>query len=425
MKSVRPFITITSYLALSACLSLGFTPSLRAQDEIGRVSPTGTQNGNQTGIQAPTRMIAMTDAQRRAYIPKVGDLIGIEVLHHDELSGNFPVRGDGYVRMPVVKPIAVAGRPIWQIENNLRRELGLVIASPMPKIQLLRRADILVTIGGEVRGTGRKTLLAESRLQDVIADAGGITADKPEWAEAVITRKGRVMAPIVLSNILERVLIDANIELFDGDSVLIRRRPQTQTHVLVSGPGVRNPGWFPIPADRSLISALSAAGGLLPEASLVRGEILRGETKVPVDLTAEGSKLRSIQLTPGDTLYIPVNPFKFAVLGAVNQSGPKAYPENETLTIMRAIALSGGLQTETADLKNATLYRASSNGKDIEQTIKVDLTPLVKKNNLSKDLEIRPGDILNIPTKKAKRSFDIVDALQLLPVLFLFRQTNK
>jgi protein involved in polysaccharide export with SLBB domain len=207
----------------------------------------------------------------------------------------------------------------------------------------------------------------------------------------------------------------------DGDSVLIRRRPIAQTHIYVAGPGVRNPGSFPLSADKSVLSAISAAGGFLPEASLIRGEILRGTDRISVDFTKEGSTLRSVELKPNDTLYIPINPYKFTVNGAVNQVGPKNYPENETLTVMRAIAMSGGVQMETADLKNAKLTRASSDGKNLQGSIKVDLDALIRKNNLSKDIEMRPGDILNIPTKRPKRSFDILDGLQLIPIFLLFR----
>jgi protein involved in polysaccharide export with SLBB domain len=412
MKPVQPLTALAIYTALSSCL---LTPA----------QPASAQQLPQQGAQqGPQRVIAMTDTQRRAYVLNIGDWIGIEVPRHEELSVNAQVQGDGYVRVPGGKPLVAAGRAIWQVEKSLRTELAQRIASPNPKIQLLKRADIIVTIGGEVRNTGRKTLSAESRLQDVIAEAGGITAEKPEWDEAVITRKGRVLPAVVLSNILSNVSIDANLELMDGDSVLIRRRPLTQTHVNVAGPGVRNPGSFPMPADKSVLSAVSAAGGFLPDASLVRGEILRGADKIAVDLTKEGSTLRSVELLPNDTLYIPINPHKFTVTGAVNQVGPKSYPENETLTIMRAIAMSGGVQMDTADLKNARLTRASSDGKNLQSTMKVDLDALIRKNNLSKDVEMRPGDILNIPTKKPKRSFDILDAFQLIPIFFLFRQAK-
>jgi protein involved in polysaccharide export with SLBB domain len=418
MKPVLSLTTLAVCAMLPACL-MGLTHPVSAQ-------PAGNQSVNTLGNQSVNtqRVVAMTDTQRRAYVLQVGDLINIEVPRHEELSANLQVLGDGYVRVPGGKPLLAAGRAIWQVEKSLRTDLAQRIASPNPKIQLLKRADIIVTIGGEVRETGRKTLSAESRLQDVIAEAGGITTEKPEWHEAVITRKGRVLSPVVLSNILSNVLIDANLELMDGDSVLIRRRPLAQTHVNVAGPGVRSPGSFPFPADRSVLSAISAAGGFLPDASLVRGEILRGSDKISVDFTKEGSTLRSVELRPNDTLYIPINPYKFTVNGAVNQVGPKSYPENETLTVMRAIAMSGGVQMEIADLKNAKLTRASSDGKNLQGSIKVDLDALLRKNNLSKDIEMRPGDILNIPTKKPKRSFDILDALQIVPIFILLRQAR-
>ena len=423
MKSVLPFPSIVSCTLVTTLLYVSICPVWAQEESEASLGRKGRASESAAASFTSQRVIAMTDAERRAYILGVGDLIAIEVLNHEELSGNFQVKGDGYIHIPGGKPIAGAGKAIWKVETLLKADLAKRIVSPVPKIQLLKRADIYVTIGGEVRSTGRKTLSAESHLQDIIAEAGSITAEKPEWAEAVITRKGRVLPPIVLSDILSNVSIDQNLELMDGDSVLIRRRSQTLTHINVSGM-VRSPGTFPLPADKSLLSAVSLAGGLLPDASMVHGEILRGTEKIPIDLTKEGSKLRDIQMQPGDTLYIPANPSKFAVMGAVSQPGPKNYPENETVTILRAVTISGGVQTEIADLKHSTLYRATSDGKDIAQTVSLDLEPLLKKGNLSKDIEIRPGDILYIPTKRAKRSFDTVDALQLLPVLFLFRQVK-
>jgi polysaccharide export outer membrane protein len=152
-----------------------------------------------------------------------------------------------------------------------------------------------------------------------------------------------------------------------------------------------------------MLGALTAAGGPTGKAALSRASILRGSTSIPVDLRglrADAQTVDAIKLLPGDTIMIPENKLEYAVFGAVRTPGMTTYPDDAPVTVLAALSRAGG-QTETADLKNASLIRPSTDGKPTMVAINVEA--MLKKGELSQDVPVQPGDILFVPTRKQGR----------------------
>ena len=150
---------------------------------------------------------------------------------------------------------------------------------------------------------------------------------------------------------------------------------------------VRQPGRYPIPGKLSVLELLATAGGLTdmaestvtllrkPEGSGEAGE--GGGERIPIRLgDAEGAGPASrtpldVQLQPGDVVYVNRKKL-FYIHGEVNRPG--AYPMEPGMTVMRAIALGGGM-TIRGSLRRVDVNR-SADGKS--QSIRSPLTAPVQ-----------------------------------------------
>ena len=89
----------------------------------------------------------------------------------------------------------------------------------------------------------------------------------------------------------------------------------------------------------------------------------------------------------------PANAFnQVKVIGQVNSPQSLAYRAG--MTVLDAILQSGGL-TEFAAGNRAMLVRKDGSGKEVRQKVRVN--DLIKKGNISANVELKPGDVLIIP----------------------------
>jgi polysaccharide export outer membrane protein len=79
----------------------------------------------------------------------------------------------------------------------------------------------------------------------------------------------------------------------------------------------------------------------------------------------------------------------FVVMGSVQSSGTIAFPDEEEMTLVGAIAAAGGA-TRLADLSKVIVQRANG------EVIKVDLRPSSKAPTTMK---VRPNDVITVPER--------------------------
>lgn len=164
---------------------------------------------------------------------------------------------------------------------------------------------------------------------------------------------------------------------------------QQSTVDLVSG--VRNPGSFPLPArNYSILSLISAGGGVSPEIENPIIRLFRGETEyeLPVaKLLADAS--RNVTLRAGDKVAIVPDDRRFTALGASGVEDMISFPKS-TLSAMEAIALMGGLQENRADAKGVLVLRETGGERSLYV---IDLTT-ADGLFAARNFTIRPNDTI-------------------------------
>ncbi len=150
----------------------------------------------------------------------------------------------------------------------------------------------------------------------------------------------------------------------------------------------RQPGSYTIGSMSTLLNALFAAGGPLPEGSLRDIQVKRdGQTVMRFDLydmILHGDKSKDVRLEPGDLIFIPDVGPQVAVVGSVKT--PAVYELRAEKTFAQAIALAGG-ETNTASAEPVRVERISHH---LERSgLDVDLSH-------ESDEPVQDGDIIAV-----------------------------
>lgn len=106
----------------------------------------------------------------------------------------------------------------------------------------------------------------------------------------------------------------------------------------------RRPGSYTISSLSTLLNALFASGGPLPQGSLRDVQVKRGNETVVhfdlYDLLLKGDKSKDVRLLPGDVIFIPPSGPQVALLGSVNNAA--IYELRGETRVEQLIQLAGG-----------------------------------------------------------------------------------
>jgi len=169
---------------------------------------------------------------------------------------------------------------------------------------------------------------------------------------------------------------------------LIRSRSR---FVSVIGPGVDEPGVYVLEGETRIMEIVARAKPN-DRAMLGKVSVTRGDEQQELDLDkllSQADLKQNIVLRPGDVINVPQDRESFAyIMGEVNKPG--AIIVKSSVTLAEAIALAGG-QTQNALVSEITV---SHSGEELRE---VDFTLFLLEGDLSQNVVLKPGDIVNIP----------------------------
>ncbi len=161
---------------------------------------------------------------------------------------------------------------------------------------------------------------------------------------------------------------------------------------------VAHPGAYPAIGERKLFDMISLAGGLTERAGRAVVIMHQGdpEHKVEVQLPRNLAEdtTHNLRIDPGDTIIVSRAGIIYVVGDVGHPSG--FVVEDDTLTVLKALALAGG-STKTASLNKTKILREKPDG--IEQ-IPVALKKILHAK--APDIPLMKGDVLFIPGSSAK-----------------------
>lgn len=248
-----------------------------------------------------------------------GETLEVFVNEDPSFNGRYQVRRGGYIIMPQVGRIAVAGKTIPGAEAAVKRALQssqLHRASVL--IERIQGADIengpLIYLTGEFRSP-REWRIPKNitpTVFNVIASCGG-TTDKADLTRVRVSRiaanKG-VVEEVNIQKMLDGFGLTSDLTLDEGDVITI---PAGPTSLVYLTGNVARPGSFPLKAGEKLsaYNAILQSGGFARFADQAGVYVLRAvpdgsKVKLPVNVKdIKKGRRADVQLQSGDIIVIP------------------------------------------------------------------------------------------------------------------------
>jgi len=329
------------------------------------------------------------------------------------------VMPDGTITYPEVGEIKATGKTSKELASAIKEGLEKTRNDVSVFITVKEMHSRRIRVVGAVKTPGPIDLKTESRLMDIIAQAGGFTG-KPGGVSGRIVRGGTQVISLDVTTAMAKPDSDANVKLEPGDMVLFDEIPVAPKQIHVLGQ-VTKPGIYDLTDESNVFSILSTAGNATEKAALTKAYIIRAGAQLPLNLRPmliEGKSdpaVTGFKLQNADVLFLPENEIHYSVMGQVGKPGYYPIPEKGEITVLQALNLAGG-QT-TGDISKAGIVRMVD-GKATVTTVNID--DMLKKGATKGNIAMKADDILYIPSKGVKHGFvwtDVLTPLSALSVL--------
>jgi polysaccharide export outer membrane protein len=250
-----------------------------------------------------------------------GDLLSVNVYDTPELSDAYRVDPAGDLTLPLCGKVKVQGLTATEaarlLETTLRDDQVLV--RPQVNVDVQQYAGQYVIVLGEVSNPGRVTVIAPTKLSEVLAQVGGLTSvagTRIKIRHGADDAAPETDVPYSRSESNQQA---GSILVRPGDTVLVPRAGI----VYVLG-AVFRPGGYLMQEDGKLnvAEALALSGGTLVQAKTSGLRVIRRNPDGTVldfalsyDGIAKGSQT-PLELQAQDIVYVPMSKVKAALSDA-------------------------------------------------------------------------------------------------------------
>lgn len=246
------------------------------------------------------------------YLIGPGDELLFNIFGEAGLSSvTARVDNAGFVQLPVIELVYVAGLHTRQIHQRLKVLFGEVFNDPWLTVELDVAESQPIYFLGEFRSAGVAYLERPTNVIEAIAMGGGLEEDA-YLAGARLLRNNQICT-VDLFALLREGDFSQNVAIQARDALFAPRKEDMSVYVLGA---VGSPGNVAFGADgRSLLQAVAMSGGLVDKAALPEQvRILRPLSPTSAEFLLVNMKSMltgtavDYQLEPGDIIYVPDSP---------------------------------------------------------------------------------------------------------------------
>lgn len=162
-SSIRPFIVLAGFVL--------YTLASHAQTVAG-VQPVSSPAGVHSGT--PAAGDAHTTADTSQYTLGAADVIHVSVWKSPDLSQTVTVGPDGFVSLPLLGDVHVAGLTTNKLAQDLSSKLSSYVVSAQVTVSVVEIRSRMVFVTGQVGKPAAYPLIAPMTVLQMIAQAGGL-----------------------------------------------------------------------------------------------------------------------------------------------------------------------------------------------------------------------------------------------------------
>jgi polysaccharide export outer membrane protein len=245
----------------------------------------------------PALAVAQASAEYRL---GAGDVIRVTVYQNPDLTLETRVSESGTISYPLLGTVRLGGQSASQAEKTIADGLrnGNFVKQPQVSIVVTQVRGNQASVLGMVTRPGRYPIeVAELRLSDLLAAAGGTLPTASDVVTVVGTRNGQpYRADVDLPSVFGAGRRGNDVVIQNGDVVWVERAPT----VYIYGE-VQRAGQLRLERGMTLIQALAAGGGLTQRGTEkgIRVHRRGPDGKVQISPPAMDSPLQD-----GDVVYV-------------------------------------------------------------------------------------------------------------------------
>jgi polysaccharide export outer membrane protein len=228
-----------------------------------------------------------------------GDVVKISVFANPDLAVETRVSESGFITMPLVGQVAVAGLSTALAEKKIATllESGGFVKKPQVNLLVSVLSSQQVSVLGQVNRAGRYPIDGRRSVLDLLALGGGISVDGGDVVTVIRKRDGRVAKDqLDIAELMRGADMTGDFDVQGGDIVFVERAPRFYIYG-----EVQRPGALRLERQMTVLQALSAGGGLTPRGT---------ERGLRVKRRDQGGTLQTIDvkgddlLRPDDVVYV-------------------------------------------------------------------------------------------------------------------------
>jgi polysaccharide export outer membrane protein len=212
-SSIRTFTILAAFTL--------WLPGSRAQI-VARAQPVSSPAEVNTHLGPVSVGDAHTTAGSSQYALGAADVIHVSVWKSSDLSQTVTVGPDGFVSLPLLGDVHVAGLTTNQLAQDLSSKLSSYVVSAQVTVSVIEIRSRQVFVTGQVGKPGAYSLIAPITVLQLIAQAGGLTTFANRKS-ILILRTANSQIQRLRFNYTSALRGDMkqNINLQPGDTVII------------------------------------------------------------------------------------------------------------------------------------------------------------------------------------------------------------
>lgn len=201
--------------AFCILLLLGSGCSIFAFGDTKDAKPAGSAKAEEEKPQAA----GGSPVDAKNYVIGPEDSLLIRVWREPELSGQFPVRPDGRISIPLVNEIQAAGLTPEQLGAAITRGLGKYMTQPEVSVAVVQVNSKKYFVIGEVARPGPYPLTVPTTVLEALVTAGGFR-DFANQKKILILR-GAQRLKFNYKEVVAGKRTEQNIVLESGDKIIV------------------------------------------------------------------------------------------------------------------------------------------------------------------------------------------------------------
>ena len=207
-------------LVLSTALACGWAwaQNSRPADEAKKSAPK--VEPPKASLTNPIPAAGGAAVDPNVYVIGALDVLYVKVFRDNDFSGDYLVRSDGKITLPLAGDMQAEGLTPDQLTGKLRDALSQWIIKPDVNVIVQQVNSKMYTVAGEVNRPTKYPLVRETRVFDAVNEAGGFKdfANKKD----IIIIRGTQRFHFNYEDVKKGKKPEQNIPLQNGDTILVQ-----------------------------------------------------------------------------------------------------------------------------------------------------------------------------------------------------------